>query len=951
MSRSNQGQGLIMGSSTACLRKCSPSWLPTSTAGTDNGLFNRLPTEVQPIVAPCLNSRFTLEDNKAQRGGAADEPSTIFGSFRHSFRRWLELWLKSIIGFTSGSCQPAFSAVTSVLKWDLPFMTFLLPQVVHNVIAYGSTSARDSVLNEMNAVLLAGQKQDGEAVEEMELYLQGLFTLLDVLSRWVKDESDTQLALFTLLDVLSRWVKDESDTLLAGSLSSTASKQSKNALFTLLDVLSRWVKDESDTQLALFTLLDVLSRWVKDESDTLLAGSLSSTASKQSKNTYARVDRGGGLNPAAFKTVEYTSQQVTFLLEVYGQLEEPDGLSGLVQLRQGGLTTTDQILAAEKAGAWSDALALYEHALRKEGSSVGEGTSREEDGGGVNLANSSTAELQSVGHLQALVKQVDGLLGRQPEGGAACMQLAACGVAAAWRMGNWSLLREYLTAGLKSLSANEQWDVRVGDLLQDLNGSHSAAVNEGLKSARSDIMSILPTISMESYVRAYPHVTKLHMLQEIQDVMALKQEGSEHIDSLELKRRLREHIDSLELKRRLQWMERLAATQATLATQEPVLSLRRQLAEMLGNKADAGACWLQYAKLCRATGHHEAAATATLEALAREVPGSVIERAKLLWNMGKQHLAISELEGAMRRFAENPKKGGASMISPNQRHLHAKLALQRAKWVAIQGQLGYSELRKLFEEAIQIDSKWEKGYFLFARYLDKLHDDAKRRQKLVGKDGKSKTGSRLGNVSHIKVALGEELQYYEYLPHIITFYGRSIEAGYRHILQSMPRLLTLYCDFGNEQVTKKGVVQQKERNSSNQVTNLMRNLMNNVSPVAWLQALPQLISRICHPCKEVQEVIQNILIKVTETFPQQALWSLAGVSKSSIPLRSSTATGIQQLARKNIGDAATLRLFEQFMNLVMVPIQEAFNVPLPPVPGATPKQQYVTIQALRETIT
>lgn len=46
--------------------------------------------------------------------------------------------------------------------------------------------------------------------------------------------------------------------------------------------------------------------------------------------------------------------------EVYGKLEEPDGLSGLVQLRQGGATPADHMLAAQKAGAWSEALSLYE---------------------------------------------------------------------------------------------------------------------------------------------------------------------------------------------------------------------------------------------------------------------------------------------------------------------------------------------------------------------------------------------------------------------------------------------------------------------------------------------------------------------------------------------------------------------------------------------------------------
>ena len=53
--------------------------------------------------------------------------------------------------------------------------------------------------------------------------------------------------------------------------------------------------------------------------------------------------------------------------EVYGRLEEPDGLQGLVRLRQGGPRPEDQRLAAEKAGNWSEALTLYEQALQHSG--------------------------------------------------------------------------------------------------------------------------------------------------------------------------------------------------------------------------------------------------------------------------------------------------------------------------------------------------------------------------------------------------------------------------------------------------------------------------------------------------------------------------------------------------------------------------------------------------------
>jgi hypothetical protein len=84
--------------------------------------------------------------------------------------------------------------------------------------------------------------------------------------------------------------------------------------------------------------------------------------------------------------------------------------------------------------------------------------------------------------------------------------------------------------------------------------------------------------------------------------------------------------------------------QASLAIQEPLLSLRRQLADLLGLRQEAGLAWLQHAKLCRGTGHPEAAATAALQALERNAPGAVLERAKLLWHTDQQQRAIEELQ-------------------------------------------------------------------------------------------------------------------------------------------------------------------------------------------------------------------------------------------------------------------------------------------------------------------
>jgi len=101
------------------------------------------------------------------------------------------------------------------------------------------------------------------------------------------------------------------------------------------------------------------------------------------------------------------------LQEVYGKLEEPDGLAGLLRLRQGPPRLQDQLLAAEKAGSWSEALALHEQALqrsahlltRQQGSNTGPVKGDQGLTGG---QRGYLRCLLHMGHLQGMMTQVDG---------------------------------------------------------------------------------------------------------------------------------------------------------------------------------------------------------------------------------------------------------------------------------------------------------------------------------------------------------------------------------------------------------------------------------------------------------------------------------------------------------------------------------------------------------------
>ena len=98
---------------------------------------------------------------------------------------------------------------------------------------------------------------------------------------------------------------------------------------------------------------------------------------------------------------------------MYGKLEEPDGLAGLLRLRQGPPRLQDQLLAAEKAGSWSEALALHEQALQHDAPQLArqQGSAAVPLMQGQGLTGGQRGYLRCLlhmGHLQGMMTQVDG---------------------------------------------------------------------------------------------------------------------------------------------------------------------------------------------------------------------------------------------------------------------------------------------------------------------------------------------------------------------------------------------------------------------------------------------------------------------------------------------------------------------------------------------------------------
>lgn len=98
---------------------------------------------------------------------------------------------------------------------------------------------------------------------------------------------------------------------------------------------------------------------------------------------------------------------------------------------------------------------------------------------------------------------------------------------------------------------------------------------------------------------------------------------------------------------------------------------------------------------------------------------------------------------------------------------------------------------------------------------------------------------------------------------------------------------------------------------------IMRGCLKDLPAYQWLTVLPQLVSRICHQNEEIVRLVKHVITSVLRQYPQQGLWIMAAVSKSTIPSRREASAEIIQAAKKGSahGNSAN-NLFGQFTSLI-----------------------------------
>ncbi|XP_060762548.1 serine/threonine-protein kinase ATR isoform X2 [Neoarius graeffei] len=646
-----------------------------------------------------------------------------------------------------------------------------------------------------------------------------------------------------------------------------------------------------------FSMLDHLTQWGRYRLQTL---STAKTSGRQNRETHTlhasenseyqcvvsflnRIPQDV-LAKASFRSKAYTravmhfeafirkkqqniQDHLSFLQALYAAMHEPDGVRGVNALRKEETSLREQILEHESIGLLRESTACYDRAMQLEPDQI------------VHYHGVMSSML-GLGQLSTVMTQVNGVLASRPRWKS---DLNAYRVEAAWKLAKWDLVEDYLASDEKS----NTWGVRLGQMLLSAKKQDSECFYEKLKLARREQVVPLSAASFEcgTYQRGYEYIVRLHMLSELEHAFTELQRGSEGSRASELM---------------LNWDDRLLMTQNSFRAKEPILALRRALLSLSKGcecEEQVGQCWLQSARVARRAGHHQTAFNALLNAENSRLSELFVEKAKWLWSKGDVHQALIVLQkGVKQCFPEDQ-----HLSDPKRIQIKGKALLLVGRYMEETANSESNAIMKIYRDVTTLLPEWEDGNFYLAKYYDKLMP--------MVTDNKME---KQGNV----------------IRYIVTYFGKALQFGNQYIYQAMPRMLTLWLDFGAKvyEVEKAGRSDRAQMKADlSKINAVISEHTQHLSPYQFLTAFSQLISRICHSNDEVFAVLMDIIAKVFLTYPQQAMWMMTAVSKSSYPTRMNRCKEILKKAvslnasfGKFIGDAN--RLTDKLVELCNKPV-------------------------------
>ncbi|KAF7872002.1 uncharacterized protein EAF02_009107 [Botrytis sinoallii] len=533
------------------------------------------------------------------------------------------------------------------------------------------------------------------------------------------------------------------------------------------------------------------------------------------------------------------------LQEIYTQIDEPDGIEG-ISAHLHVLDIDQIVLGHRKAGRWTAAQGWYEIKLA-------------EDPEDVDVQLNLLTCLKESGQHDVLLNYVEGMHTATKTVG----KLLPFATEASWATGRWAALQKYTSIAGRDLE--EDFNVSIGKALLALHEKETTRFVSSIEDLREQITCSLSRATTSSIASCHDPMLKLHVLTELEMIAGV--DHTEPISRGEL-------LESLD--------RRLETIGGYLNDKQYLLGIRRaamQLSSLEFTKGDLASAWLTSARLARKGNAIHQSFNAVLHASQLGDDSAKIEHARLLWKEEQHRKAIQSLQGAIdsNAFISHNEINKASLGSADNTHrkqqqnlLEARANLLLAKWLDLAGQTNSSALRAQYQLAAKTHNAWEKGHYYLGRHYNKLLESSSNLP-FERQDDNYLSGETASLV--------------------ISNYLRSLTHGTKYVHQTLPRILTLWLDLGT-QLSQKIDPKRHSQEFVSKMTQLRKKTLDDLHirfkkyiskmpAYIFYTALPQIVSRITHPHKEVNYYLQLIMLKVVSAHPQQSLWSVLALSTST----------------------------------------------------------------------
>jgi len=586
---------------------------------------------------------------------------------------------------------------------------------------------------------------------------------------------------------------------------------------------------------------------------------------------------------------EKTPSTVEALISINNQLQQSDAAVGILRNAQKYRDFELKETWFEKLERWDEALAAYQ---RREKESKGDHAPFE-------ITMGKMRCLHALGEwdtLSSLAEQKWSLATLDHK-----RSIAPLAAAAAWGLGQWELMDNYLEA-MKPAATDRSWFSAI--LALHRNQFEQASVHIG--SARDKLDGELCALLGESYTRAYGTVVRVQMLAELEEIITYKK----NTENPERQATMRET-----------WTKRLKGCQPNIDVWQRMLKVR---ALVLTPKENLD-MWIKFANLCRKSGriglaekslallhsvagHTSAGRSLMPNGLSAQaglqgppiVPEILYAQLKYQWSTGQHQVSLHHLQGFSQDLSQqldtansangavngnggtlghnllldiNSTNGAGPRLLRQDMHnvskLLAKCYVKQGEWMTamMHGNWESHQVRDIIDayaHATSYNKGWYKAWHSWAlanfEVVTAMAAQAKRQSSGVPQ-------SML--VDHVVPA--------------VQGFLKSIALSSASSLQDTLRLLTLWFAHGGDHEVNTAVLEG----------------FSDVSVDTWLEVIPQLIARINQPNNRVRASIHRLLAEVGKAHPQALVYPLTVTMKSNAGRRAQSAGQIMEKMREH----------------------------------------------------